>query len=176
MDTFLLVFGAIVLLFGFVVFFGAPYVPSRKVHFQPSFDALYAFTKKDVLLDLGSGDGVVLREVARRGARAIGYELNPVLCWLANWLSRRYGSRARTKVANMWTTPFPEGTTIIYVFVVSRDVKKLCKRIQGEVNRLGRDISVISYGCSLDDFTPTKTHQAHFLYKISPLQMEKPQV
>jgi len=31
------------------------------------------------LIELGSGDGRVLKEAAAKGVRAIGYEINPVL-------------------------------------------------------------------------------------------------
>ena len=70
---------AVVLLFGFVAFTGAPYVPSRRRDLQKAFDELYRLKKTDVLVDIGSGDGIVLREASRRGARAIGYELQPLL-------------------------------------------------------------------------------------------------
>ena len=79
---------AVVLLFGFVAFTGAPYVPSRRRDLQKAFDELYRLKKTDMLVDIGSGDGVVLREASRRGARAIGYELQPLLVLISRWLSR----------------------------------------------------------------------------------------
>ena len=59
---------AIIALF-FTVFFGAPYVPAKLRDVQQAFDELRPVTKHDVVLDLGSGDGKVLREVSRRGAK-----------------------------------------------------------------------------------------------------------
>jgi hypothetical protein len=43
---------AVVLLFGFVAFTGAPYVPSRRRDLQKAFDELYQLKKTDVLVDI----------------------------------------------------------------------------------------------------------------------------
>ncbi|HEU4716091.1 MAG TPA: hypothetical protein VFS14_04660, partial [Candidatus Saccharimonadales bacterium] len=64
---------AVVLLFGFVVFRGAPYVPSHKKDVAIAFEELYEVGKNDVVVDVGSGDGIILRMAAKRGARAVGY-------------------------------------------------------------------------------------------------------
>lgn len=137
-----------------------------------AFRLLYPLNTKDVLIDLGSGDGLVLREAAKRGAKAIGYELNPVLTWIARWLSR--GNKNITvHIANMWRIAFPRDTTVVYAFVVSRDVRKVAKKIQLETDRLGKPLKFISYGCELPGKTPIKTNGAHFLYDFIPLQKTK---
>ena len=46
---------AIVVIFGFVVCRGAPYVPSRKRELAVAFDQLYPLGSKDVLVDIGAG-------------------------------------------------------------------------------------------------------------------------
>ncbi len=46
----LFVFAAIVFIFGFVVFRGAPYVPSLKKYAKRAFDELHPLTKKMSLL------------------------------------------------------------------------------------------------------------------------------
>jgi hypothetical protein len=168
-------FAVIVLTFGFVVFWGAPYVPSKKKELAEAFDTLYSVGAKDVLVDIGSGDGVVLRAAAARGARAVGYELNPLLVLLTRWLSRGQ-PRVEAKTANFWHMQVPSDTTIIYVFAVSRDIVKLTHKIAQEATRLGRPLLVMSYGCEIPDMTPIQTHGAHGLYEIMPLQTQKPQV
>jgi len=80
--------GVAILLFGLIVFRGAPYVPSQKRYVRQAFDELYPLGIRDVLVDVGSGDGIVLRLAAERGAQAIGYELNPLLVIISRWLSR----------------------------------------------------------------------------------------
>ena len=166
---------AVVLLFGFVAFFGAPYVPTFRRDLRTIFRTLCPLSKGDVLVDLGSGDGVVLREAARHGASAIGYELNPALVWLSKWLSRRQGN-ITIHTANMWQVALPAETTVVYIFAVERDVKRVAQKMQDEANRLGKPLKMISHGFTLPDKTPVKQVGAHFLYDFIPLQSEKTQV
>lgn len=165
----------LIFIFGFVVFFGAPYVPSKQKHLKVAFDSLYRLSKKDVLLDLGSGDGRVLREAARRGARAVGYELNPLLVLIANLLTKDK-KRAISKVANIWTASFPLDTTVVYIFGDGRDIKRLERKITSEATRLKRELYVISYGFTLPGRAPKNQAAAYYLYEIQPLQHIQPQV
>lgn len=158
-----------VLLFGFVVFFGAPYVPTMRRELRRAFRELYPLSKDDVLVDLGSGDGVVLREAARLGARAIGYELNPALAWYSAWKSR--SGRIKVHVANMWQVKLPQETTVVYVFAVERDVKRVAGKMQREANRLNKHVKVISHGCELPGKIPIGSVGAHFLYEFTPLHV-----
>ena len=72
------IIGSLVVLVGISVFFGAPYVPSIRRDVRRLFDTEISLQPHDVVLDIGSGDGLVLREVSRRGAKAIGYEIHPL--------------------------------------------------------------------------------------------------
>lgn len=56
----------VVVIFGVVAFRGAPYVPSHPAQVRKAFTELYALNKKDVVLDAGSGDGLVLRIAAKK--------------------------------------------------------------------------------------------------------------
>lgn len=163
---------AVVLLFGFVVFFGAPYVPSKRRELDKVFDELYKLGIDDTVIDIGSGDGVVLRAAARKGARAIGYELNPALVLISRWLSRRYPN-VKVFTANMWRVKFPAETTVVYVFPVSRDIEKLARKIQMEANRLGGPLSVITYGCAIPHMVALRSLGAHDLYTFTPLHSRK---
>lgn len=168
MTLFFTICAVLVLAMGFVVFFGAPYVPSKRRELEQALDMLYKVGKDDVLVDVGSGDGVVLRVAARRGAKAIGYELNPILVAVSRWLSR--GSKnISTRVADMWQVKFPPETTVVYAFVVSRDSAKLARKMQKEATRLRRPLALITYGCLLPDDIPfEKTQSAHTLYRFTP--------
>jgi len=155
-------------LFGFVVFRGAPYVPSRKRELAVAFEQLYQLDSSDVLVDIGSGDGIVLREAARRGARAIGYELNPVLVMISRLLSRG-STLIATHLADFWMVRLPAETTVVYVFGESRDITKMAKKVEQEAIRLGKDLSFISYGFSIPNKTPVKKVGAYYLYKFVAL-------
>ncbi len=164
--------GALILLLGFSVFFGAPYVPSRRHDLVRMFDNLYPLNASDVLIDVGSGDGVILREASRRGARAIGYEISPLLLGISKWLSRR-DDRVTILLANFWQATFPDSTTVIYAFSVERDAKKLKKKIQDEANRLGKPLSLICYGSPLPKTVALRKFEAYHLYQFHPLQASK---
>lgn len=168
-------FAAIVLLFGFVVFRGAPYVPSHKKDVKKAFDELYAVGKNDVVVDVGSGDGIILRMAAERGARAVGYELNPALVLIARYLSRK-DKRVSVKMGDFWPAVLPDSMTLVYAFAVDRDIDKLSAKLQGEANRLNRPFYAITYGSSFKDPAPLRQLGAHYLYEFRPLQAKKPQV
>ena len=135
----------LIVAFGFVVFRGAPYVPSQKRHVIRAFTELYALDDDDVLVDIGSGDGIVLREAARRGATAIGYELNPILVFISRFLSRREPN-VRVYLADFWFVALPPETTVVYTFGESRDIEKMAQKVASEADRLQKPILFISYG------------------------------
>lgn len=166
------IFAALVLLFGFVVFRGAPYVPSHKRDVNLAFAELYKLTGKDFLVDVGSGDGVVLRLAAARGAKAVGYELNPALVAISRFLSRRH-KNIRVQLADFWLTPLPAETTVVYGFMVSRDIEKMAKKLQKEADQMRRPLYFISYGTALKTRPKIKELGAHHLYRFDPLQEEK---
>lgn len=159
----------IVLVFGLVVFRGAPYVPSKKRDLKNAFEQVYPLTKDDLLVDIGSGDGVVLRQVAQRGARAYGIELNPILVVISRILSRKYGDKVRVRCADFWLTAIPQDTTIVYTFGESRDIAKMYKRVQSEANRLNKSLYFLSYGFSVPGVEAVKNEAAYYLYLLNPV-------
>ena len=168
MTLVVVIVGGLILLFGFVVAFGAPYVPSLRKEVAGSFKELYPLSKKDLVVDLGSGDGSVLLTASRSGARCFGVELNPVLVLISRF---RLRNRAQVKLGNMWLIPLLPQTTLVYVFTVSRDVKRLEKLLQSEANRLNKEIFLMTFGAELPARQPVKTRNAHSLYSFKPLQV-----
>lgn len=162
----------VVVLFGFTVFRGAPYVPSKKKDIARAFDELYKLSVKDTVIDIGSGDGIVLREAVRRGAHAVGYELNPILVLLSRWFSRRQPNIA-VHLADFWHVSLPNETTVVYTFGESRDIDKMANKVATEATRLNRRLYFISYGFRLKSLRPEKTVGAHHLYRFDPLQSVK---
>jgi len=166
-----LVIGIIVVFFGAVAFIGAPYVPSQKKYIRRAFDH-FGLNKTDVLIDVGSGDGIVLRSAAKYGARAVGYEINPFLAGLSRILSRR-NPRIQVVLANFWYAKLPEDTTFVYAFSVSRDEKRLTKLLQREADRLQRPLKLLCYGSPFKDREADEKFEAYYLYAFHPLQSKK---
>lgn len=149
------------------VLFGAPYVPSRRADITDVFDNAVTLQPHDLVLDIGSGDGVVLREVVRRGARAVGYEIHPFFV-LLSWLRLVPYTRARVRWANAWSAPFPAETTIVYAFCVEKDMPKLLAKVRAEADRLQRPLTLLSYGNRQDIPEVVTRHGAYTVYQLQP--------
>lgn len=163
------IIAGLVLLVGFVAFTGAPYVPSHRKDVVRVFTKLRPLTTHDVVVDIGSGDGIVLREVSKLGARAVGYEIHPLLVLLSRVLSRG-DTRVKVKLANFWRAPLPDDTTVVYTFGDTRDIAKMYARVQSESTRLGHAITFISYAFAVPDVKPSISDNSYNLYTMSPLQ------
>ena len=171
------IIGFIAILFCFVVFFGAPYVPSHRSQVRRAFTSLRPLKKSDTVVDLGSGDGVVLRQAIALGAKkAVGYELNPALVWISRFVSRRYGRAIDISVANMWSTSPPAGTTVVYVFSVGRDLDRLVALLHRWADELDKPIDCVMYGHELPGVAPARQDGAHSLYTFLPLHRRQAQV
>tara|TARA_B100001245_G_scaffold108033_2_gene78866 strand:+ start:629 stop:1126 length:498 start_codon:yes stop_codon:yes gene_type:complete len=154
----------ITVLFGFVVARGAPYVPTRRKLIDKALTDLYPLSDKDVLVDIGSGDGMVLRAAARRGARAIGYELNPVLVVVSKLLSR--SSLVSVRLADFWFVTLPLETTIIYTFGDSRDIKKMYHKAEQTASKHKKNLYFMSFGFAVPGKKPLRRDHSFYLYKV----------
>lgn len=161
----------VVLCFGAVAFIGAPYVPSHRREVREAFTKLRPLTRDDTVIDLGSGDGVVLQEALKAGTgRAIGYELNPFLVVISRFRLLRFSDRSNIHVRNMWAATPAQNSLVVYVFTVSRDTKRLQKMMQSWANTTNRAVDVVVYGHELSEKYRTASHRAHHLYTFQPLQ------
>ena len=160
----------LVMIFGFVVFFGAPYVPSKKSDLEPAFTSLYELGETDTLVDIGSGDGVVLRMASRKGAKAVGYEINPLLVGISRWLSRR-DPKVTVRLASFWSAQLPSTTTIVYTFGDSRDIKRMFQKVEGAATDLQKPLYFMSYAVAVPGVEPLRQERAHYLYLVEPLQL-----
>lgn len=158
----------IIVILGLSVFFGAPYVPSHRRDVHQLFTESIPLHKNDVVLDMGSGDGIVLREASKKGALAIGYEIHPVFVLLSKFFSR-HDKRVHIYWRNAWRMLFPDNVTLIYIFSVGRDAPRLIRKVQHEANRLGRSLSLVCYGNPLPNRRAIQ-HGPYFLYVFEPLQ------
>jgi hypothetical protein len=60
--------------------FGLPYVPTGRRRLKKIIE-FAEINSYDKVIDLGSGDGRMIIAAAKKGAYAVGYELNPMLVW-----------------------------------------------------------------------------------------------
>lgn len=159
MIVLLLLFAVVLLLFGFVLLFGAPYLPTLSKQQAAALDLL-DLKPGQTLLELGSGDGRMLAVAARRGIKAVGYELNPLLAMYSWLMTRRYRGLVTVKWANFWRVKLPE-TDGIYVFLLDRYMSKLYKKI---IQENGKSIKLVSFAFEIPEIKHTKEKSGLYLY------------
>lgn len=109
--------------FSWVLFFGAPYLPTRRPQQQQVFKLL-KLQPGQVFYDLGCGDGRMLRTAAEQGLTAIGYELNPILFMIGVVCSFRYGDKVKIKFGNFWNADISDANGV-FVFLLDKYMPKL---------------------------------------------------
>jgi len=146
--------------FAYVLMFGAPYLPTRRAQVNQALDLL-ALKKGELLIDLGSGDGAVLVEAAKRGIKCIGYELNPFVFAVAYLRVWKYRKLVKIKLKNFWKLPIPAETAGVFVFLLDKYMQKLDKKLQKEAPR---GLKVISYTFLIPGKKPKVSKNALSLY------------
>lgn len=155
----------LILPFGVVPFFGAPYVPSK-------YRLLIGFLKQlkvkegQTLVDLGSGDGGVVKHVANTlGLKAIGIELNPFLVWFTRLRLLRL-PEASVKQGNIWKVKIPAEADIIYAFIMPKYMPRLAKKLETE---LTKPVVVVTYSFKFEGRRSFADSNGFYAYKFQPL-------
>jgi len=164
MTTLLIVIFIFVLMFGFVIFFGAPYLPTMRAQQEIALDLL-DLQKGQIFYDLGCGDGRILRAAARRGLKAVGYELNPILAGIA-WLNTlRYRKNVKVKCGNFWKANIKNANGI-FVFLIDNKMARLDKFIQSQCKK---PLKVASYAFQITGKEEAAKKAGIYLYTYRPL-------
>ena len=148
-------------LFTFVIAFGAPFLPTLTGRVDDALELL-DLQSGQTLLELGSGDGRLLRAAAARGIHAVGYELNPILVLWSKLLSMKYKGLVTVKLGNFWQTKWPEFDGV-YVFLLNPYMTKLDTRLIQESK--DKNIKLVSFAFQIPDKKPKKEINGMFLYK-----------
>lgn len=138
MDTFnwiLLALGLVTLCFAVGLIGGPPYVPTLTPQVNIALDMIN-LKQGQTLLELGCGDGKVLIAAAKRGWRAVGYEINPILAFVAWIRTRRYGKQVTVRWGNMWKSEkWDAKADGIFVFILPQHMPKLDAKIKAWRNK-----------------------------------------
>jgi len=137
---------------------GAPWVPTRSFDVEDLLDDA-KLKKGQLYIELGCGDGRLVRAAARRGATAIGYEFNPVL-WLIAWLRLLFVKNTSIRFVNFWTVDLSKAD-VVMAFLVPRTMPRLAQKASKELKKSSR---LVSYIFPIPGKKPSLKHRSWYVY------------
>ena len=111
----------------------------------------------DYVIDLGSGDGRIVRSAARRfGASGVGVEIDPELVTLANNEAKKEGVSARASFvsADLWTFDVSKAS-VVTVYLLPSAQARLKQKLLAELKPGTR---IVSHDYPFPDWAPV-THK-----------------
>jgi cyclopropane fatty-acyl-phospholipid synthase-like methyltransferase len=130
-----------------------PFVPSPMLVVERMLK-LAEITKDDLIYDMGSGDGRILIQAAKRyGARGVGVDLNPNLVEQAkrNAAEAGVGHLVEFRAADGLTLDISEATVVtLYMF------KWFNNQLRPKLQALKPGARVVAHDFDIDDWKPTK--------------------
>lgn len=150
----------LVLVFGAVILVGAPYMPTLKPSCKKALKLL-ELKPGQTLVDLGCGDGIMLKLAAESGLRAHGYEINPLLVLIAKLRTIRYGRTVKVQWENFWHADL-SGADGVFVFLLDRYMGRLDQKLTRE---LRPGTKLVSHAFQIPNKKPAKKQAALYLYK-----------
>jgi SAM-dependent methyltransferase len=166
------------LLFGVLASFGCGTIPGRDVRYEPTpmpiVRALLELGEvgpRDVVYDLGSGDGRIPITAAREfGARGVGIEIDPALVTQAQANAREAGvaDKVEFRLGNMYQADV-RSATVVTLFLHPGPNLKLREKLRSDLQPGSR---VVSYVWDMGGWTPTEVRRVNehriFLWRIPP--------
>lgn len=114
--------------------FGAPYAPLGHERIANMMKVLQ-IKPGEKAVDIGSGDGRIVIELARQGAEAHGYEINPLLVLISRRNIRKAGLQGKAFIhrADMWQQDY-SGFSAITLYTTTHAMGRLEKKLRKDVN------------------------------------------
>jgi hypothetical protein len=148
----------------FIFFFGPPFVPTPQKRIEEALK-LARITKKDIVVDLGSGDGRMLIAAAKKGAQSQGWEINPFLVFWTKLLIYTNQLQKHVTISSKdYMIADLSTATVVFLYNLPRFMPQLEKKLTHE---LSPGTKIITYKFKLPTHTPLKsTSNGLFLYTI----------
>ncbi|MGH6771440.1 MAG: class I SAM-dependent methyltransferase [Xanthobacteraceae bacterium] len=129
------------------------WVPTPEALVEKMLD-LTKVTAKDIVYDLGSGDGRTVIAAAKRGARAVGIEYNPKMVELSRQNATKAGvtERATFRQADIFQTDFSEATVVTLYLLTSLNAK-----LRPTILNMKPGTRVASNSFGMGDWQPDQT-------------------
>jgi SAM-dependent methyltransferase len=112
---------------------------------------------RDVLYDLGSGDGRLVIAAARRGARSVGVEFNPELVAFSVGRARHEGvaGKARFVQGDIFETDFSQATVVTLYLLPALNM-----RLRPKLLEMRPGTRVVSHAFGMEDWEPDESSRA----------------
>jgi hypothetical protein len=152
-------------------FIGAPWAPTRMASVKKAFDDI-EITEKDAVVDLGAGNGAIILEAAKRGARATGYELSPVM-WIVAAIHTFGQKHARILFGNFFKKSLPEETTLVFFFLMPKHMNHVGEYLSKQ--EIKDETLVLSYAFPFKEVQALHSYREKgcaplYLYEMSGLR------
>lgn len=154
-----IIVGVLLICFAGVLLLGAPYLPTLRPQLKAVL-LLADLKPGETLIELGCGDGRVLVAAAKRGYKAVGYELNPLLALLSWARTRRYRGQVRVVWGDFWRAQWPPAAAI-FTFLLPRYMKKLDKKCRRYPHR---PIRLVSFAFEVPGKKPRRSQNGVHVY------------
>ena len=140
----------------------APFVPAMKKNVKKMIKEAN-IQSDETVMDLGSGDGRIVRMAAPYAKESIGIEINPVLYYLSRFLHLFNRKKNITYLRkNLWKVSLAE-VDVLFLFFISTKMPKLKEKIMKEMKPGSR---VVSHTFSFPDWKPEKKHGIVSVYRV----------
>lgn len=151
-----ILFAIVFIVFGsFIVtaFTGAPWVPTGKRTVKSMLE-IANVRVGDVVFDLGSGDGRIIFAAARRGAKAIGIDINPFWILWCRIVSILYGYRGKVEFlhGNFYDLDLSEAS-VVTMYLLQETNERIQNKLASE---LEIETRVVSYVFTFPGWTPVR--------------------
>tara|TARA_Y100000310_G_scaffold340741_1_gene437579 strand:- start:11170 stop:11673 length:504 start_codon:yes stop_codon:yes gene_type:complete len=144
-------------------FLGAPFWSTNKKTLKKMIE-FSKVKKEEKVADLGSGNGKIVIEFAKRGIESHGFEINPFLVWISRRKIKKLNLERKAFIhqKNFWKQNFSQ-FDIINIFQVGYIMGKLEKKLKRE---LKKDSRIISNTWEFPNWKPEKQEGNVYLYKL----------
>lgn len=141
---------------------GAPYVRSSRKKIAAMIDAA-AIQPGETIFDLGSGDGTLLLEAGRRGAKGVGFDINPFLVWYSRMRAKFSGLEGRIEIFRKdFRTSCLKDADVVFLYLWPETLEKLQAKLVSELKPGAR---VISNAFPIPGWKTQEAKNGVFLYQ-----------
>jgi len=130
----------------------APWVPTKGKNIARALEAA-DIKPGQTVVDIGCGDGRLVFAAAKKGAKAVGYEisLTPYLIAKVRWLFSSQRKNVSIRFKNLWRVDLGH-VDILYVFLLPQILGKLEKKLEKELRPSAK---VVVHCWALPTWKPT---------------------